>query len=59
MTTRAEKDARRKAAIEQPREKVIQVPPHTPGFGGGFEKARPGPRELPFYTKLGEVNGKV
>ncbi len=59
MTTRAEKDARRKAAIEGTGEKVIQVPSHTPGFGGGFGKARPGPRELPFYTRLGEVNGKT
>lgn len=60
MTTRAEKDARRAAAIESAGEKIIRVPPHTPGWGGRPRRIR-GPikpeRRLPQNTKLEVVNG--
>lgn len=63
MTTRAEKTARRAAAIAQaaePGEKIIRVPPHTPGWSGQSRQIRAPikpERRLPQNTKLEVING--
>jgi len=55
MTTRAEKDARRNAAIEGTGEKVIKARRHVPRRRG--QHPDPAKRPLPPYTKLEVVNG--